>query len=58
LKIIHAFKDSDIPRWFDRDDTTSLEGGDELVLNKEVLAIGISERTDAASIEKNGETYF
>lgn len=52
------FKDSDIPRWFDRDDTTSLEGGDELVLNKEVLAIGISERTDAASIEKMAKTYF
>ena len=52
------FKDSDIPRWFDRDDTTSLEGGDELVLNKEVLAIGISERTDAASIEKMAKRIF
>ncbi|WP_352407216.1 arginine deiminase [Acetoanaerobium noterae] len=52
------FKDSDIPRWFDRDDSTSLEGGDELVLNKEVLAIGISERTDAASIEKMAKRIF
>ena len=52
------FKDSDIPRWFDRDDTTSLEGGDELVLNKEVLAIGISERTDGASIEKMAKRIF
>ncbi len=52
------FKDSDIPRWFDRDDNTSLEGGDELVLNKEVLAIGISERTDAASIEKIAKRIF
>ncbi|WP_330395747.1 arginine deiminase [Acetoanaerobium noterae] len=52
------FKDSNIPRWFDRDDTTSLEGGDELVLNKEVLAIGISERTDAASIEKMAKRIF
>ena len=52
------FKNSDIPRWFDRDDTTSLEGGDELVLNKEVLAIGISERTDAASIEKMAKRIF
>ena len=52
------FKGSDIPRWFDRDDTTSLEGGDELVLNKEVLAIGISERTDAASIEKMAKRIF
>lgn len=52
------FKDSDIPRWFDRDENTSLEGGDELVLNKEVLAIGISERTDAASIEKMAKRIF
>ena len=52
------FKDSDVPKWFDRDDTTSLEGGDELVLNKEVLAIGISERTDAASIEKMAKRIF
>ena len=52
------FKDSDVPKWFDRDDNTSLEGGDELVLNKEVLAIGISERTDAASIEKMAKRIF
>ena len=52
------FKDQDIPKWFDRSDTTSLEGGDELVLNKELLAIGISERTDAASIEKMAKNIF
>ena len=31
---------------------TRIEGGDELVLSKDVLAVGISQRTDAASIEK------
>lgn len=52
------FKDQDIPKWFDRSDATSLEGGDELVLNKELLAIGISERTDAASIERMAKNIF
>ncbi len=52
------FKDQDIPKWSDRTDSTSLEGGDELVLSKELLAIGISERTDAASIEKMAKNIF
>ncbi len=52
------FKDAEIPRWFDRDDVTALEGGDELVLNRNVLAVGISERTDAASIEKMAKRIF
>lgn len=45
------FKDCAIPFWFDRDENTSLEGGDELILSPEVLAIGVSQRTDAASVE-------
>lgn len=46
------FKDAEIPLWFDRNGTTCIEGGDELILNKKTLAIGISQRTDSASIEK------
>ncbi|AZV55897.1 arginine deiminase [Clostridium sp. AWRP] len=46
------FKDCNIPLWFDRDENTSIEGGDELILNSKTLAIGISQRTDSASIEK------
>lgn len=38
--------------WYDRDETTAIEGGDELVLSDKVIAIGISQRTDADSIEK------
>ncbi|MCT4661567.1 MAG: arginine deiminase [Tissierellales bacterium] len=38
--------------WYDRDETTAIEGGDELVLSEKVIAIGISQRTDADSIEK------
>lgn len=58
LKYHPRFKDADIPLWYDRDDTSVIEGGDELVLSKEVLAIGISERTDAPSIEKLAERIF
>jgi len=46
------FKEYNIPIWFNRNENSSLEGGDELVLSDKVIAIGISERTDAASIEK------
>ncbi|WP_425448102.1 arginine deiminase [Dethiothermospora halolimnae] len=52
------FKDADVPIWFNRDETTSMEGGDELILNDKVVAIGISERTDAASVEKFAEKIF
>ena len=39
-------------RWYNRDKTHAIEGGDILVLSDKVLAIGISERTDAIAIEK------
>ena len=38
-------------KWYDSDDPYSLEGGDILVLNKEIVAVGLSERTTAAGIE-------
>ncbi|AWZ47410.1 arginine deiminase [Clostridiaceae bacterium 14S0207] len=46
------FKDENVPFWFNRDENSSLEGGDELILSDKILAIGISQRTDAASVEK------
>ncbi len=46
------FKDKDVPFWFNRDENTSIEGGDELILSKDTLAVGISQRTDSASVEK------
>lgn len=46
------FEGKDIPFWFNRDENTSLEGGDELILSKEILAVGISQRTDSKSVEK------
>lgn len=49
------FRDQAIPVWFDRNEIASIEGGDILVLNSKVIAIGISARTDAAAIEKFAE---
>ena len=34
------------PRWYDRSASSSLEGGDILVLSPQVLAVGISQRTE------------
>lgn len=41
-----------IKKWYDRLDTPSIEGGDILVLSKDVVAIGISQRTTPIAIEK------
>ena len=52
------FANTGIPVWLDRDYRFSIEGGDILVLSKEVVAIGISERTSAASIERLAKNLF
>ena len=44
--------------WFDRSYPESIEGGDILVLNKNVLAIGCSARTSAEGIEKISENLI
>jgi len=46
------------PRWYDRGQVTSLEGGDILVLSPEVLAVGISQRTREDSIDTLAETVL
>ena len=40
-----------VPRWYDRGETSSLEGGDILILSPQVLAVGISQRTEEDSID-------
>lgn len=42
----------DVKRWYNRDKTYPLEGGDILVLSDKIVAIGISDRTDPIAIEK------
>jgi arginine deiminase len=44
-------KFKNVKRWYNRDVTHAIEGGDILVLSDKVLAVGISERTDPVAIE-------
>ena len=46
------------PRWYDRNASSSLEGGDILVLSPQVLAVGISERTEGDSIDQLAQTVL
>ena len=46
------------PKWYDRGETSSIEGGDVLVLRPEVLAVGISQRTQEDSIDKFAHTVL
>ena len=46
------------PQWYDRGETSSLEGGDILVLSPKVLAVGISQRTQEDSIDALAETVL
>ncbi|OCA84809.1 arginine deiminase [Pradoshia sp. D12] len=46
------FAGKDVPVWLDRTYHNPIEGGDELVLSPEVVAIGVSARTSAKAIEK------
>ena len=48
----------DAPKWYDRGETSSLEGGDILILSPEVLAVGISQRTEEDSIDKFTHTVL
>ncbi len=41
--------------WYDYDSEASIEGGDVLVLSKDVIGIGLSSRTNAAGIERFAE---
>ena len=49
---------SKAPRWYDRGRTSSLEGGDILVLSPQVLAVGVSERTQEDSIDTLAQTVL
>ncbi|MEC9485255.1 MAG: arginine deiminase [Candidatus Izemoplasma sp.] len=52
------FENEDIPFYNDRFDRYKSEGGDFLVLSKDVLAIGISQRTDPRAIERISKRLF
>ncbi|MFZ1243298.1 MAG: arginine deiminase [Candidatus Saccharimonas sp.] len=52
------FAGKNTPVWYDRDERFSMEGGDELVLSKDTMAIGISERTTPEAIETMATKLF
>ncbi|AHH08816.1 arginine deiminase [Borrelia anserina] len=54
----HPIYKENVPIWYTRYEDTTLEGGDELILSRDVLAIGVSERTDAESVEKVAHKLF
>ncbi|WP_163970285.1 arginine deiminase [Oceanobacillus halotolerans] len=58
LKYHPRFRDHDIPVWLDRYFEYPIEGGDELVLSNDTVAIGISSRTAAKTIERLALNIF
>ena len=52
------YKEAGIPQWYHRDNEFAIEGGDQLILSKEVLAVGYSERTDKEGVFKLAENIF
>ena len=46
------------PLWYDRDATFHIEGGDILNLSRTALAIGVSQRTQAAAIDQIAQNIF
>ena len=52
------FANQGLPVWYNRTEKFSMEGGDELILNKEAMAIGISERTTPEAIESMATKLF
>lgn len=48
----------DVKFWYNRDEQFAIEGGDILILNEKVLAVGISQRTDAEAVEKLARKLF
>jgi arginine deiminase len=49
---------TEIPHFYHRQMVPTLEGGDILVLNEKILAVGVSERTHPAAIEKLAKNLF
>lgn len=53
-----VYGDSSIPKFYNRDMLSAIEGGDILVLSNKVIAVGVSQRTHPASIEKLAKQLF
>ncbi|WP_144640855.1 arginine deiminase [Bacillus cereus] len=58
IKYHPRFAKHNVPIWLDRDYKFPIEGGDELILNEETIAIGVSARTSAKTIERLAKNLF
>ncbi|WP_329361223.1 arginine deiminase [Bacillus albus] len=58
IKYHPRFSSHNVPIWLDRDYKFPIEGGDELILNEETIAIGVSARTSAKAIERLAKNLF
>ncbi|PGU24869.1 arginine deiminase [Bacillus thuringiensis] len=58
IKYHPRFAKHNVPIWLDRDYKFPIEGGDELILNEETIAIGVSARTSAKAIERLAKNLF
>ncbi len=58
IKYHPRYAEHDLPIWLDRDYAHPMEGGDELVLSNDTIAIGISSRTAAKAIERFALNIF
>ena len=58
LKYHPRFAPFDVPIWLGRDQNYPIEGGDELVLTSDTIAIGVSQRTSAPAIENLARNLF
>ncbi|BCC57044.1 TPA: arginine deiminase [Bacillus cereus] len=58
IKYHPRFTKHNVPIWLDRDYKFPIEGGDELILNEETIAIGVSARTSAKAIERLAKNLF
>ncbi len=52
------FAGHDVPVWYNRDHRFSMEGGDELVISRDTMVIGLSERTTPEAIETMATKLF
>ena len=58
IKYHPRFANQGVNVWRDRNHTTRMEGGDELVLSDHVVAIGVSQRTSADAIQDVTRNLF
>ncbi len=45
-------------KYYNRNRSSSIEGGDVMILTKDTIAVGVSQRTEAQSVEKLAEKLF